>query len=232
MLSFDQIYRAASRYKGGEDALESLLPQPKTAAELRAVSDDRYLSGMTRHIFSAGFVWRVIEAKWPGFERAFTQFDPEKAARLSDADLEALAQNPDIVRNPQKIRTVRANAALILEVRSQHGNFGKFIADWPDDDITGLWQWLKKHGSRLGGNSGPFFLRRMGKDTFLLTRDVITALQRQGILEKNGNSKREQSAVQNAFLQWQRESGRPLCQISRILSCTVVTSEFPDPDKL
>ena len=30
---------------------------------------------MTRAIFQSGFSWKVIEAKWPGFEEAFDGFD-------------------------------------------------------------------------------------------------------------------------------------------------------------
>jgi len=31
---------------------------------------------------------------------------------------------------------------------------------------------LKKHGQRLGGNTGPYALRLLGKDTFILSSDV------------------------------------------------------------
>ena len=34
---------------------------------------------MTKRVFSAGFAWSVIEAKWPGFEAAFLSFDPSAA---------------------------------------------------------------------------------------------------------------------------------------------------------
>lgn len=39
---------------GSAAALESILPQPRSAEELRAISDDRYLSVLSLRIFRAG----------------------------------------------------------------------------------------------------------------------------------------------------------------------------------
>ena len=73
----------------------------------------------------------------------------------------------------------------------------------------------------MGGNSGPYFLRMVGKDTFILTDDVVAALKAQGVIDKKPTAKRDLQKVQEAFNQWQAESGRPLSQISRLLSYTV-----------
>ena len=71
MLSFQSIRARAADRKGGDEVLRSLLgPVPDNAA-LASVSDDRILSTMASRVFSAGFVWSVIEQKWPGFEEAF-----------------------------------------------------------------------------------------------------------------------------------------------------------------
>ena len=81
---------------------------------------------------------------------------------------------------------------------------------------------MKKHGCRLGGNSGPMMLRSMGKDTFLLTKDVCDALINQGFIKKiSPSSQRDLKVVEQVFNRLRDESGRPLCQISRILACTV-----------
>ena len=177
---------------------------------------------MTRCIFRAGFVWRVIDHKWPGFEEAFVQFNPIAVAYFSDEKLEELAQDRRIVRNFTKIVSVRNNASYVLDRQRTHGSFGQFIAQWPEDHITALWLELKKQGSRLGGNSGPMMLRSMGKDTFLLTTDVCHALVHHGLMKKfSANSQRDLKLVEQVFAKLREESGRPLCQISRILACTV-----------
>lgn len=221
MDAFDSIFQRAAERKGGAVELEALLPRPLDAGALRQVSDDRYLAEMTRCIFRSGFVWKIIEAKWPGFEEAFSGFDVATCALLSDEDQERLTQDDRIVRNARKIQSVPANAAFILDVRREHGSFGGYVADWPTDNIVGLWDDLRRRGSRLGGQTGRFFLRFIGKDTPLLSADVVKALVNQGVVDKEPTSKRALAQVQAAFNQWQAESGRPLCQISRVLSNSV-----------
>ncbi len=88
MRSFADIYAIAEERKGGAAALEALLPIPLPADELARIPDDRWLSMMAKCLFQAGFHWKVIEAKWPGFETAFEGFDP---ARLSFYGDEAAA---------------------------------------------------------------------------------------------------------------------------------------------
>ena len=221
MQAFSSIYEKAAARKGGADELEALLPKPKTAAQLKKVGDDRYLAEMTKCVFRSGFVWQIIEHKWPGFEAAFDRFDTATCAMLSDEDLERLGEDERIVRNAKKIASVRANAQFIRDVKREHGSFGKYLADWPVDDIVGLWDDLKRRGDRLGGATGAFFLRFMGKDTFMLSGDVVKALVRAKVVDKAPSGKKALAAVQAAFNQWREESGRPLCAISRTLSCSI-----------
>ncbi|MEL6794888.1 MAG: 3-methyladenine DNA glycosylase, partial [Pseudomonadota bacterium] len=75
MRSFDQIFDIAAERHGGAEALDAKLDPPPPIAEVAAQPDDRWLSMMTRAIFQAGFSWKVIEAKWDGFEAAFEGFD-------------------------------------------------------------------------------------------------------------------------------------------------------------
>jgi 3-methyladenine DNA glycosylase Tag len=217
-----EIQRRAAARHGGAQALEALLPKAKSRNALRRTPEHRYLSGMAKAIFQAGFVWRVVEAKWDGFEEAFREFDPDAVASLSEKKLQALARDTRIIRNPQKIRAVRDNASFLLALREEHGSASRFFADWPVEDIVGLWDTLKRRGSRLGGTSGPLFLRRLGKDTPILSRDVVRALREQGVIDqKSPSSKQALRAIQDALNTWRDESGRSLCEISRILACSV-----------
>ena len=222
MTSFQTLYELAAMNKGSSAILEGVLPSIATSEELSNITDDRYLSMMTRCIFRAGFVWRIIDYKWPGFESAFAKFNPLAVAHFSDERLEELAQDTTIVRHFTKIVAVRHNAVYVLDQQRRHGSFGAFIADWPTEDIVGLWLELKKQGSRLGGNSGPMMLRSMGKDTFLMTKDVCDALVHHGFIEKfSVNSQRDLRRVQEIFNSLCEQSGRSLSEVSRILACTV-----------
>ena len=157
----------------------------------------------------------------PHFEAAFHGFDATGCAMLSDEELEALAVDERIIRNARKIQSVRKNAAYILEVREHHGSFGAYLASWPASDIFGLWADLKRRGDRLGGHTAGFFLRFVGKDTPMFSRDVVKALVQMEVVDREPTSKRDLAATQAAFNQWRAESGRDLCQISRVLACSI-----------
>ena len=92
MTSFADLYTRAVARKG-EAELEERLPVSASPRALVDTPDDRFLSMMTRRVFQAGFVYRVIEAKWPGFEEAFAGFDPPRLATLTGADVAALKQD-------------------------------------------------------------------------------------------------------------------------------------------
>ena len=112
MEKFETIYQRAAKRKGGSEALDGLLSSDSSPVDLTKIPDDRYLAEMTKRIFCAGFVWKVIESKWPSFEEAFQGFDVDKMAVLSDDDLADLAQDERIVRNAQKIQTRSPQRAL------------------------------------------------------------------------------------------------------------------------
>ncbi|AAY93710.1 DNA-3-methyladenine glycosylase I [Pseudomonas protegens] len=206
---------------GSAAALEAQLPTPASDDYLRALSADRYLSTLALRVFRAGLKHSLVDAKWPAFEQVFFGFDPDKVVLMGAEHLERLMQDTRIIRHLGKLKSVPRNAQMILDVQKQHGSFGAFIADWPVQDITGLWQYLAKHGNQMGGLSAPRFLRMVGKDTFIPTWDVVAALNAQNIIDKVPSSKRDQALVQEVFNQWQQESGRPLCQLSAMLAYTV-----------
>lgn len=216
--SFNDIYDRACERKGGEAALESLLPEPLSNAQLSAIADDRFLAQFTKSIFQSGFVWRVIHNKWPGFEEVFWEFNIEKLLLMPADMLERKSQDTKIVRNFTKVKTIPANAQMIRNVQREHGSFSQFIANWPEDEIIGLWLYLKKYGQRLGGNTGPYALRQMGKDTFILSSDIESYLRAHSIIEGGLYSKRSLDAIQNAFNHWKAESGRSLTELSRIIA--------------
>ena len=97
--SFSTIYQRACKRKGGEKALESMLSAPLSSELVAKIPDDRFLAAMTKQVFQSGFVWRVIEKKWPEFETVFFGFDIEKVLLMPDEMLEQKASDKRIVRN-------------------------------------------------------------------------------------------------------------------------------------
>ncbi len=219
---FKTIYQRACERKGGEAALKRLMPKVRGVRALANTGDDRYLSEMTRCVFQAGFVWRVVNHKWDDFEDLFFGFPPEKIVLLSPDQIDRFCQNPRIIRNRQKVLGIQHNARFILEVAREHGSFGKFIGRWPTADLVGLFAYMKKHGSRLGGMTGQRVLRNMGKDTFVITGDVSRCLMRAGLdITASPVSKRELALVQATFNTWHEQSALPYSHISRICACSL-----------
>lgn len=203
-------------------AMDAFLPRALAPEELKQLGDDRYLSAMSRRVFRAGMQHAVVDARWPAFEAAFWGFAPETLVLLTPEQLEGFMQDERLIRHRTKLQTIPRNAQFILDIRQEHGGtFADFIADWPSHDIVGLWRLLARRGARLGGRSAAGFLRLVGKDTFLLTSDVVARLVAAGIVDQTPTSQRDQQRVQNAFNELQQASGRPLCQLSAMLSLSI-----------
>lgn len=221
MIEFKELLTLAVNRKGGLKAVEAQLPAVKTAAQLRQPDDAFYFSALTRRVFRAGLKHSLVDAKWPAFEAAFFGFDPEKLVLMPDTMLEDRMQDTRLIRHWGKIKAIRHNAQLVLDLAQEYGSVGEWLASWPGDDTVGMWQLLKKRGKQLGGNSGAAFLRMVGRDTWYPTGDVIAVLKAHRIIDKPPVSQRDQHAAQAAFNQWQAESGRPQAHISKILAFTV-----------
>jgi 3-methyladenine DNA glycosylase Tag len=210
-----------ARERHGAAAVEARLPTPKSPAELVATGDDRYLSQMSLRIFRAGLKHSIVDAKWPAFEDVFHEFDPRRVRAMPDEAIEALLGDARLIRHWGKLKAVRDNAAAMLEVAGEHKSFGAWIAAWPGADIVGLWETLAKGFSQMGGNSGPSFLRMVGKDTFVLSPSVIAGLKRWAGLAAPPKNRGDRLAAQAVFNEWAGETGRPLCHLSLILALSV-----------
>lgn len=217
MRDFDDLFAISAARHGGPEALEAQLSVPKSADELAVIPEDRWLSQMAKCIFQAGFNWKVIEAKWDGFEAAFAGFDVGRVALMDEDWFDRLVTDRAIVRNGSKIRAVQENAALLLELRAESGA-GKVIGGWPSTDYVGLLDMLKTRGSRVGGNTGQYAMRFIGRDSFILSRDVTARLIAEGVIDKPASSKGALRKVQDAFNIWMAQSGRGLTQISQVLA--------------
>lgn len=221
MKHFSKLYELAARRKGGEAALEALIPKPKSAAALARIPDDRWLSAMAKAVFRAGFNWKVVENKWDGTEAAFNGFDPHAVAFMSDDDLDVLVKDERIIRHWKKLKAIRSNAQFVVDLAAEHGSAAKYFARYPSTEYVDLLDDLKKRASFLGGTTGQYFLREMGKDSFVLSRDVIAALKREKVFDGTPTSKSSRAAIQEAFNQWVDDGGKTLTRVSRVLAFTV-----------
>lgn len=221
MRSFAEILDIAAARKGGAEAVLKDTRPPLPPDALAAIPDDRWLAQMARCIFQAGISWKVVEAKWPGIEEAFGGFAVGPVSMMDDAWFDALLADPRIIRSGPKVAAIRDNAAFVRRVAAGSDSFGRRVGDWPAEDFAGLLDWLSREGARLGGSTGQYVLRFMGRDGWILSRDVVARLVAEGVIDGPPGSRRAMAAVQAAFDRWRAESGLPLTTISRVLAQSI-----------
>lgn len=81
----------------------------------------------------AGLSWITILRKREAYYEAFDNFDAERIARYGEREIARLLQNPGIVRNELKIRSVVKNAQGYLKILDESGSFSNLVwqfVDW------------------------------------------------------------------------------------------------------
>lgn len=91
-----------------------------------------YLEVITRAVFQAGLNWRIIEAKWDGFRRAFHEFDVERVASLAPPEIEAICSDRAVVRNRAKVEATVGNAQKLIELDRAHHGFQSYLRSHAD----------------------------------------------------------------------------------------------------
>ncbi|UTV29263.1 DNA-3-methyladenine glycosylase I [Photobacterium atrarenae] len=75
----------------------------------------------------AGLSWYTILKKRANYREAFADFDPQRVATFTEADVERLMNNSGIVRNRLKIEAAINNARCFLAVQEAFGSFADYI---------------------------------------------------------------------------------------------------------
>jgi DNA-3-methyladenine glycosylase I len=92
------------------------------------VHDDRkHFEMLTLEGFQAGLSWLTILKRRRHFRRAFANWDWNKVARFTAADIRRLMGNRGIIRNRLKITAAVNNAKRFIEVRTEFGSFDRYI---------------------------------------------------------------------------------------------------------
>jgi 3-methyladenine DNA glycosylase Tag len=146
---------------------------------------------------------------------------------MSEDEFDAHLKNAGIVRNGQKVASVRANGQFLVDLAKEYGSAARFFAEWPDQNFVGLIELMKKRAARCAGETAMRFFRTMGKPSFITTRDVAAALVEAGVLEKPPSSRKDFEAVQAAFNAWSAATGRDLTSLSRVLALSTGPSYDP-----
>ena len=94
----------------------------------KPLHDDRALFELLcLETYQSGLSWETVLNKRHAFREAFHFYDAQKIAQMTDADLDGLLDNADIIRNKMKIYATRANAQAFLAVQKQFGSFNDYV---------------------------------------------------------------------------------------------------------
>ena len=80
----------------------------------------------------AGLSWITILRKRDNYRAAFDGFDPRKMARYGERKVQALLNDPGIVRNRLKIAAAIQNAKMLLKLQEQEGSFDEYLWRYVD----------------------------------------------------------------------------------------------------
>ena len=101
------------------------------------VHDDRKLFEMLiLECFQAGLSWECVLNKRDAFREAFDGFDLEKVCAYDEEKLDALQNNPGIIRNRLKIRAALTNAQIFREIQKEYGSFADYLWHWTDGKVV------------------------------------------------------------------------------------------------
>lgn len=89
--------------------------------------DDALFEFMCLEGAQAGLSWRTVLDKRPRYREVFHGFDIARVACMTDDELERLLTDPGIIRNRNKIFSVRNNAGLALDVIDEFGSLDAYL---------------------------------------------------------------------------------------------------------
>jgi len=91
---------------------------------------------------SVGLSWQIIMHKKEAYCEAFHDFRIDECANMTDEELEQQRLNPGIIRNKNKIYSVRKNAQVVQEIQKEFDSFDKYL--W---SFTG-----REYGQQIDGH--------------------------------------------------------------------------------
>lgn len=133
--------------------------------------------------FQAGLSWECILNKREAFRRAFDGFDPRKVAAYGEEKVEALMQDPGIVRNRRKILAAIRNSAVFLSIQREWGTFDRYLWSFTEGAVVREPYTLRVTSPLSDRISADLKGRGM---TFVGSTIVYSYLQAAGILNAHG----------------------------------------------
>ena len=90
---------------------------------------------------SVGLSWMTIMHKRDHYKAVFHNFDIEACAAMTDEELEKVLADPGIIRNRNKVFSVRKNAQAVKQIQAEYGSFDAYLWSFTEGKIIdGHWK--------------------------------------------------------------------------------------------
>lgn len=94
---------------------------------------------------SVGLSWKIIMHKKQAYCDAFHDFKIDACAEMTDEELETLRSDAGIIRNRNKIYSVRKNAQVVQQIQKEFGSFDAYLWSFTDgNQIDGHWETVEQ----------------------------------------------------------------------------------------
>ncbi|MHA1171746.1 MAG: DNA-3-methyladenine glycosylase I [Candidatus Heimdallarchaeota archaeon] len=139
----------------------------------KPINDDAFFENLTRVIFQGGLNWKIINNKWPNFQKAFSDFSINDVANFTEDDVVRLMEDASIVRNAQKIESTIYNAKEFLKIKEEFGSFHNYLETLDkSNNYESAVIILSKRFKRLGPKSCHIFLYSIGNSHFIIQQEL------------------------------------------------------------
>jgi DNA-3-methyladenine glycosylase I len=97
--------------------------------------DDKYLYEIfILETFQSGLSWECILNKREFFRKAYDGFDIDKVCLYGDEEVQRLFNNPNIIRNKQKIIASIENSKTFKKISEEFGSFHNYIISFTGNE--------------------------------------------------------------------------------------------------
>jgi len=110
------------------------------------VHDDRkHFEFLMLEAAQAGLSWDTVLKKRENYRTAFAEFDPNLVSEFDESHLEAMMQNPGLIRNRAKLSAAISNAKHFLAIEEEFGSFNEYIWRFVDGSpICNAWRSMQE----------------------------------------------------------------------------------------
>ena len=120
--------------------------------QIDATGDQDVFETLTRAAFQSGLSWQVVGRKWAGIADAFANFDVATVAAWDAEQIGAVLERDDVIRSKQKVAGTVKNAATLLAIAEEHGDFFTWVRGLEDywareKAITKRFKWVGEFGA-------------------------------------------------------------------------------------